>query len=653
MKQYLILIICCFLGVALQAQTQPSVPETDLYLRDSIFQVFHSMAGDTAKRVQFMRDMLQKNISKKWSVELLDSTLVLVTDSNYREEEVSLHYDYYRHYKYLADTAQMNKAFRKLETVSKKYQMYNLYFTAWGDILQFSTVRGDTEYVLLEAQRIEEEARKLDNATGIYYSLLTTARALRASKQEEKAVEKYREALEIPSLSKINRATVYNEISTIYLLHEEYDKTLSELNMQRSMMEQALKENPKLTEEYRDKLLDMELSYCSVYLDLSELDTMLIHLKQAQKYFSSNTLFSYKIKYHLIWAGYYCMRGQWDKSFSEYDTALSLFDDTQPLFKMTVRIIKGNALKIAKRYREAADNYRIGVLEMDSLNRDVLRLHEEAHQANFIIRQALLERAKAERRYNLILATLVIIFIVVLVILLMRAIYVRRFLLCSEQETREALQTVEAANKMKEVFLRNITSQIREPLNLVVGFAELLSTEKGLTKEQMQEYATLMKKSADQLSQLIFDVLDLSRLESGMMKFTLEDCDAVQLCRDAKMAVEMQIGNAVHLEFRTKLEMQKIQTDQGRFMCLLISVLSAPAGYKGLAVVEYELTGADDILTITVLGSPLLATSVEGASSGGIKHDINRLFLETFGGTYHVTGDGGKKQIIMTYPCLK
>lgn len=650
MKQYLILIICCFLSAALQAQTQPSVPETDLHLRDSIFCVFHSMSGDTAKRIQFMRDMLQKNISKKWSVELLDSALVLTTDSNYREEEVSLRYDYYRHYKYLADTAQMNKAFRKLETVSKKYQIYNLYFAAWGDILQFSTVRGDTEYVLLEAQRMEEEARILDNVTGIYYSLLTTARALRASKQEEKAVDKYREALEIPSLPKIDRATVYNEISTIYLLHDEYDKTLSELNMQRSMMEQALRENPKLAEEYRDKLLDMELSYCSVYLDLSELDTMLMHLMQAQKYFSSNTLFSYKIKYHLMWAGYYCMRGQWDKSFSEYDTTLSLFDDTQPLFKMTVRIIKGNALRIAKRYREAADNYRVGVLEMDSLNRDVLRLHEEAHQANFIIRQALLERAKAERRYNLILATLVIIFIAVLVTLLIRAIYVRRELLCSEQETREALQTVEAANKMKEVFLRNITSQIREPLNLVVGFAELLSTEKGLTEEQMQEYATLMKKSAERLSQLIFDVLDLSRLESGMMKFTLEDCDAVQLCRDAKMAVEMQTGNAVHLEFRTKLEMQKIQTDQGRFMRLLTSVLSAPAGYKGLAVVEYELTGADDILTITVLGSPLLATFVEGASSGGIKHDINRLFLETFGGTYHVTGDGEKKQIIMTYP---
>lgn len=653
MKQYLILLICCMLGSVTRAQIQASVSKSEIHLRDSIFHVFRSMSGDTAKRVNFMREMLQKNISKRWSVELLDSALVLTADSNYREEEVSIHYDYYRHYKYLADTAKMNKAFRKLETVSKKYKIYDFYFTAWGDILQFSTVRGDTEFVLLEARRMEEEARKLNNVTGVYNSLLTTARALRASKQEDKAVEKYREALEIPALPKVDRATVYNEISTIYLLQGDYDKTLSELNMQRSMLEQALKENPKLADNYRDKLLDMELSYCSVYLDLRELDTMQKHLMQAQKYFSSNTLFSYKIKYRLMWAGYYCIRGNWDKSFSEYDTALSLFDNTQPLFKMTVRMIKGNALRIAKRYREAAVNYRIGVLEMDSLNRDVLRLHEEAHQANFVIRQALLERAQAERRYNLILTTLIVIFIAALIILLIRALYIRRELLSSEQETREALQTAEAANKMKEVFLRNITSQIREPLNLVVGFAELLSTEKGLTEEQMLEYATLTKKSAERLSQLIFDVLDLSRLESGMMKFSMEDCDAVQLCRDAKMAVEMQEGNAVHLEFSTIEEIQMIHTDSGRFMRLLTSVLSAPAGYKGLAVVEYELTSAGDMLTITVSGSPLLELPAGTASPGDIKHDINRLFLETSGGTYRVAGSGGKNLIIMTYPLKK
>lgn len=544
----------------------------------------------------------------------------------------------------------MNQAFNTLRTVSRKYKIYDLYFTAWGDILQFSTVRGDTEYVLLEAGRMEEEARKLNNVTGIYNSVLTTARALRASKQEDEAVKRYREALEIPYLPKVDKATVYNEVATIYQLRGEYDNMLSELNMERDMMEQVLKESPEKADSYRDKMLDMELSYCAVYLDNADLGNLLKHLQQARKYYSSNTLFSYKIKYRIMWGGYYCLNGDWDKSFNEYDTALASFDGTQPLYKMSVFIIKGNALEIAGRYREAAENYLRGAIEMDSLNRDVLRLHEEAHQANYLIRQALLEQAVAERHYNLLLVGLIVLVIALLVTLLVRGLHVNRMLLSSEKETREALETVEAANKMKEVFLRNITYQIREPLNMVVGFSEVLSTEKGLSQEQMEEYAALVKKSAGQLSQLIFDVLDLSRLESGMMKFSVAECDAVQLCRDAKMMVEMQEGNAVHLQFDTELEVLMIQADSGRFMKLLSSVLSASEEYQGIAWVDYTLTREDEFMKLVVHGSPLLKATEEEQQLCQIQHDINRLYLETFKGSYQIEVENGKKVIVITYP---
>lgn len=656
MKHYLLLLICCVLSTALRAQSETHHPLHERQLRDSIFRIYHSMPADGAGRIEFMRSMLQKNIGKRWSAELLDSALVLTADSNLHEEEIAIRYDYYRHYKYMADTARMSKAFRKLETASRKYNQYDLYFAAWGDILQFSTVRGDTEYVLLQANRMGEEARKLDNVAGIYNSLLTTARALRASKQEEGAIKKYREALEIPSLPKVDRATVYNEISTIHLLRDDYDKTLAELNMQREMMEQAIKEAPDKADSYSDKLLDMELSYCAVYLDLPDLSSMHIHLQQARKYFSPNTLFSYKIKYHLMRGGYYCLKGEWDKSFSEYDTALASFDDTQPLFKMTVRMIKGNALERAGRHHEAADNYRLGVMEMDSLNNDVLRLHEEAHRANYIIRQALLDKATAERRYNLTLTALVIVLVASLAALMARALYVRRRQLASEQKIRQALETVESANKMKEVFLRNITSQIREPLNLVVGFAELLSTEKGLTEEQVQEYAMLMKKSAGCLSQLIFNVLDLSRLESGMMKFAIEECDAVQLCREARMMVQMNVPHAVHLDFRMEPEQETlpISTDSRRFTMMLTSLLSVPTGYSGLAVVEYVLSTSPDSpdLTITVQGSPLLEEIASGNASREIQHSINSLFLQAFGGTYRLVENGSRHLIVITYPLL-
>lgn len=148
----------------------------------------------------------------------------------------------------------------------------------------------------------------------------------------------------------------------------------------------------------------------------------------------------------------------------------------------------------------------------------------------------------------------------------------------------------------------------------------------------------------------IFDVLDLSRLESGMMKFSVAECDAVQLCRDAKMMVEMQERNAVHVQFDTELETLMIQADSGRFMKLLSSVLSAPEGHQGIAWVDYTLTREGEAMQFVVHGSPLLKVTEEEQQLRQIQHDINRLYLETFKGSYQIGTEKEKKTIVITYP---
>lgn len=52
---------------------------------------------------------------------------------------------------------------------------------------------------------------------------------------------------------------------------------------------------------------------------------------------------------------------------------------------------------------------------------------------------------------------------------------------------------------MKEYFLKNITYEIRIPLNTVVGFSELLSTEKNLSEEEIQEYSVTIKHNSEKL----------------------------------------------------------------------------------------------------------------------------------------------------------
>lgn len=655
------ILLYLFISVLLSAvQKDPSqqkgsilLSAQDVQLRDSIFRTFSSISEDAA-RVDYMHKVLWQNIAKKWTTELLDSALTLAIESKYAKGEIDIRYDYYRYYKFQADTAQMRRAFLNLKDACTKYNDYDLYFDVWGDILQFRTMRGDTEFVKMEAKRIGEKARELNNRRGDFISLLTEARAYKTSERNDEAIAMYQKILKMPHLSKIDMAMVHNEIALIYQMMTEYDKAISELDLQRNFVEQAICENPEKYYIYKDKLLDVELSLCENYLAIAEPVKLKQHLDMADKYYTPDCLFSYQLSYHVMWGGYYYLVDKWDDCFREFDMALSLFNGTQPMYEMSVRLMKGQALEYIGRYKEAAENYRLGVYEMDSLNRDILRLHEEAHQANYTIRQALLEKATAERRYNLLFTVLVVTLIAALLILLVRALYVRRELLRSERDTREALETVKSADKMKEVFLRNITFQIRVPLNMVVGFSEVLSVEKSLTAEQMQEYALLIKKNAERLSQLIFDILDLSRLESGMMKFTVEECDAVQMCHDVKMMIEMQDA-AIQLQFVTELATLSVHADCARFRKMLMSVLRPfSTDLSEPAMIKYTLTHETNRLKITVYGSPLLCCTEFGSEANHrILHDINRLYLETFGGSYLITESDGQPLVVITYPTGK
>lgn len=645
MKKIIFIIICHLLAVTTIKAEQPS-STSDSQLRDSVFRVSASMTQDTL-RVKFMRKIFQQNIGKEWAKEILDSALVWSARSEYTRGELGVYFDYYRHYKHLVDTAQMSKSFKQLEFFSKKYKDYDLYFITWGDMLQFNIVRGDTEYAILEAKRMEETAHKLNNTKGILYSRLAVARALRGAKQEEEAIAKFREILEMPDFPDIDRPMIYSEIAGIYMWHNNSEKAIAELEKGREVALRNGTRKLQQEESHRGIMLNLELSFCEIYLSVPDAENLQKHLKEVQKYYTPDCLFSFYIRYHTVWAGYYSLVHEWDACFREYDIALDHFKGTQPLHEMSIRLMKAQAFQDAGWHKEAAETYSRAALEMDSLNRDILQRHEEVHRANYAIRQALLDKTMAERHYNQIWVALVVILVVALAIWLVRGLYVQRTLRRSERETREALETVEAANKMKEVFLRNITYEIRVPLNAVVGFSELLSEDSGLSAGQMQEYAVLVKKNADHLSQLIFDVLDLSRLESGMMKFNVQECDAVQFCRDAKMMVEMRENNTVHIEFHTALENLPIQADSTRFMKLLVSVLSAPIDYEDQASISFSLTSEADKLVITVQGSPLLEV-VDDKEQHRIQHDINRLYLKTFGGNYILNKE--ERKIIIIYP---
>jgi PAS domain S-box-containing protein len=86
----------------------------------------------------------------------------------------------------------------------------------------------------------------------------------------------------------------------------------------------------------------------------------------------------------------------------------------------------------------------------------------------------------------------------------------------AEEKLRNAKEVAEAASRMKDEFLANISHEIRTPLNGILGMLQLLETEP--LSETQREYLTLAEHSANGLTELLSDILDLSRLESSQLK---------------------------------------------------------------------------------------------------------------------------------------
>lgn len=634
--------------LALYATTQPV---NDTLLRDSLFRIYRSMPADTL-RTEFLRNAFIDHIGRDWSSELLDSALVSAIRMKDAKSEVKLRYEYFRYHTFRMDGENMEKTLNLLKEACYRHEMYEDYFLALHYFLQLKGTEGNTEYALLESQKMYQEAVRLKVPRGEFIAHITEGKTYMFARNYDKAVNLYQKALKIPQLTREDRLLAHNYLASTCYLMEKYKETLGELEEQRKIIDTIIQQQPTRKASYRKKILEIELMYCKIYLAECDTHKLKKHLDEAAKYYTADSFSSIHIAYHFSWAGYYYLMKDWDKCFPQFQLTLSFFKGSQPMYEADIRRVLGEAYRDAGRYREAAETFRSSVLKQDSINKATLRMNAETVQANYRIKKALLEKEIAIKHIWQVAVSGGVLFILLLDWGILRLCRIRRELAKSEKEMRESYALVDAADKMKEVFLHNITNEIREPLNLVVTLSDKLCQSKDLTAEEKQEYSVVIKRNASKLIDLIFNILDLSRLEAGMMKFNIQENDVVQLCRDAKLMVEMHEGNTTRIDFRTELESLTVAIDSFRFMKLLSSVLMPPKESEEAFNIDFTLMCEDDecFKIIIVKNSPLFYD--EDHKEYEILHSINRLYLETFKGSYQSYQEDGKQMIVITYPLI-
>lgn len=85
------------------------------------------------------------------------------------------------------------------------------------------------------------------------------------------------------------------------------------------------------------------------------------------------------------------------------------------------------------------------------------------------------------------------------------------------EDYSEAKEKAEESTKLKEAFLANMSHEIRTPMNAIIGFSDILS--RGTLAEKEKEYVKTIKSAGENLLTIINDILDISKIEAGMMTF--------------------------------------------------------------------------------------------------------------------------------------
>lgn len=226
----------------------------------------------------------------------------------------------------------------------------------------------------------------------------------------------------------------------------------------------------------------------------------------------------------------------------------------------------------------------------------------------------------------------------------------------SDEKMKEARQVAEAANIAKSQFIANMSHELRTPLNAVIGYSEMLQEEYDeLHPDEMLSDLSKINSAGKHLLNLINDVLDLSKIESGKMEIFNETFDVPKMLNQVLSTVEMlvkQRGNKLKFEYDESVGL--MHADLTKMRQILLNLLSNASKFTDHGTISLSVTMFEQhnspwirfIISDSGIGIPLekqhllfhAFKQVDGSTTRkyggtGLGLVISKRFIEMMGGT--------------------
>jgi len=234
----------------------------------------------------------------------------------------------------------------------------------------------------------------------------------------------------------------------------------------------------------------------------------------------------------------------------------------------------------------------------------------------------------------------------------------------------EAKERAEESDRLKTAFLANVSHEIRTPMNGILGFADLLKEPK-LTGEEQQKYIGIIEKSGARMLNIINDLVNISKVESGQMEVSYSKTNINEQLDFLFNFFETE-ANLKGLEFSMKcplpLEKATINTDREKLYAILTNLIKNAIKFTRQGEVNFGYEVIGDMIEFYVkdtgIGIPLnkqvtvfdrfsqvdsgLASGYEGA---GLGLSISKAYVEMLGGKIRIESEEGKgAKVFFTIP---
>lgn len=627
MKKYILFIIltmCCFV---LKAETKNESNDEKFKLLKQLSLLEQSDTARLGVYFELTRASNNPQVELYYINKLLKEADKF--DNNYYRCKAYLRYMIYAYNQY--DVEQVNKWMKVLEPIATKEKYYDLLFLGRRCVIDMLMINGEYEREEKEAKKMLKDAEELNNNIGIlsaYQCLSNVYRMINRLEEALQIMQKgYKLACQVDQSSAIE---INNSIIAIYQSKADMNNWIKWTRTMDDFLQEQIDKDPANEIRHQGWLMMTAASYIKYYTYMDDLSSAAKYVEKIRKYnMEGHSTFSFH--YHNALYTYYVSSLEYEKALVETEKLAEIYKELSPLNYSIMTYKKADILQQQEKFDEAIAAYKRALEISDSISIVFMNKQIEQLKKDYDTEQFLLEKEQINQKIQVSYLCLIGLVIIIVVAFAIQTRRTQKGLKHSEEEMRKLAEEMEQADIDKATFLSTISTAISIPLNEVVkGSLQLVNDETTDEKERREISRNLNRTSAE-LMKLINNILNLSRLEAGMMKFKKENIEILPFVQGI---VNMATSNG------KKINAELPELKSSMYVFADISWLQE--------VFSQLLADSQDTLSVTMqvqdnprsvvfeITNSILSEYPQQPRDIAMANEINRLAIMNFSGHYEV-----------------